>query len=146
VKLAGLNSIWASQGAVDFLRYLWEIENEEGMDKKPNRVQMREGFESIKNRMMIELRALLVERMSPMSRYSIEIQRFKVTKQVSDSLASIWRLYSEMANNTTAAALLTMSGLSSLDTGAEFGPWTEKMEAALTALTKALNEDLAVKA
>ena len=143
VKLSGLNSVWLAEGAVDFLRDFMDLENEDDQIKgSPTPAQVRKGFEAIQTRMMLELQHHLAKNADGMWRYSQELQRFKTTKSIQDSLGAVFQLFAEMSQNTMASALLSLSGLSSIDTGMDIGPWVEKMQNALNALTKALNEDL----
>jgi hypothetical protein len=144
MRLASLSSIWLAEGAIDFLRDLMDLALEEKQPKSSESpAQLKKGFEVMKDRMMLELQAFLAKNGDVMSKYSQELQRFQLSKPIQDSLARVWQLFAQMGQTTTASALLVLSGLDALDTGADIGPWVEQMQTALNSLTKALNDDLA---
>ena len=143
VKLAGVSSVWLSEGAVDFLRDLMDMAMEEDDSKSSESLsEMKKSFEIMKERMLLELQAVLAKNANTMSKYSQELVRFQLNKTIQDNLNRVWQLFAQMGQNTTASALLVLSGLEALDTGEDIGPWTEQMQSALKALTESLTADI----
>ena len=144
IRLAGLSSVWLAEGAVDFLRDLMDMAMEEEDSKNSESLsQMKKSFEIMKERMLLELQAVLAKNGNIMSKYSQELARFKLNKTIQDNLNKVWQLFAQMGQITTASALLVLSGLEALDTGEDIGPWSEQMQSALKSLTDSLNADLA---
>ncbi len=127
---------------MDFYRYLMEIEMEEGSKGTDSPAQMRKGFETIKERMMLELQHYSAKQADNLGRYSQEIQRIKLSKPIQDSLNRVFQLFAQMSQNTAASGLLALAELSSLDTGEEMPTWQKDMQDAIINLTRVLNDDL----
>ena len=132
-----------AEGAVDYLRYLNETEEDRKTPDTP--ASLRKGFEIIKERMLLELQHQAVKQADNLGRYSQEIQRIKLGKPIQESLSKVFDLFTQMSKNTGASGLLAVSGLSSLDTGEEMPTWLKDMQGAIAKLDTALNDDLAGK-
>ena len=142
VKLSSFASIWLAEGAVDYFRYLNELDD--GTDSE-SPASMKKGFQMIKERLLLELQHHASMQADNLGRYSQDIQRIKLNKPIQDGLTKVFTLFNQVSQNTGASGLLAVSGLSSLDTGEEMPSWKKEMEDAITKLTTALNDDLAGK-
>jgi hypothetical protein len=140
IKFWSLQSVWASEGCMDVLRDM--MYSDQGDEGSATPAKLKSVFETIKQRITIELVHYIVTLSNRMGRYSLQMQRFTLNQSIKDSLATVFQLIGQLGQNISASSLLSVTEFSALDTGADLGPMLNKMQDALTQLSKALNADL----
>jgi len=139
LRMMGIQSIWVYQGSMDVLRDYMEAEES---DAKATVPKMKEAFAGMQQRLGLELGHYMMIRSDVMARYNQEMQRFKLTQPIKDSLVKMLQLIGQMGQAMGGSSLLAVMEYQEFDKAEDVGPWMTKMQEGLRDLSKALNDDL----